>query len=471
MATIVDTLITEYKLAGDYTQKANGVVGATDKVRTSFSSAESAAKGVFNVLAIGAATIVGFGAAAIGAGVKTMGMAAEFDTLERSFAGVYGSLDAGKNAMRGIEEYSLRSAYGLREMAEASKMLAAGGLSVKEYLPIVERYAQAIFGKDPQGLAQVASAFLRVKGGQFGEASETFRRGGIGANEFRSVGIQVSKSGEIKATVDEFLAALKTLSGGRIKAMAEEVAKGDAVKISNASDALDSAFRSVGSVLNKQFLPIVEKVTGGLSDFTNAGGFSLLAENVTNFNVSTGDTEGALVSFGANLIRARDIVGTVGTGFVMIGNALGAAWDWLNTPLGGDKKMQSSNFDLGAAFYDLFSANADNYVRDYEAKKKQRTMMGPAELPGAPPTDPLVPELPKMEDYMRRTAEATEKQLDITKSQLGGSNQAKYAGNAVNLSRAGRTGDRVESAIRVLADTLREEIFGAQLIQARLSPR
>lgn len=333
MATVIDTLVTEFKL------KTDNYSAGVRQVRTDMASLQRYSAG-WNSLGIGtqiagvlntagsvagsvgevgaqiagivpavgaAAAATGAAATALGsAGLSAMNASANFESMERTFAGAMGSMEAGKATMKYLEGYAGKSAFGLEALATASKQLAAGGLEVQRFLPLMERIALVASDTDPSGLQEVASAFLRIKGGGFGEAMESLRRAGISANDFRAQGININKGGEVNATAEEFLAALERIGEGRMKRIAELVSAGSATKISNVGDALGIAVRQVGSYLNQEFLPSIEYATSAIKDFAADGGFRLLAESFSALipTISGPDSaRSAMIEFGANMAR------------------------------------------------------------------------------------------------------------------------------------------------------------------------
>jgi hypothetical protein len=326
---------------------------------------------------------------------------------------------------------------------------------------------------------------LRAKGGGFGEAMEAFRRAGVGANEFRAQGININNGGQVMSTAEDFLAAIKNISEGKLKSIADQISGGAETTISNAGDAIGRAFRQVGKVLNDEFLPVIAQMTEGIGNFATDGGFKLVTEALFGVGISASGTEDALTHFGAQLVRLPKIIETLGTGFKMLGDAV--VWlikkildptgqgeniaNWIKDHTNGKVGqgiIDTSDFwaGLAPAFNDLMGGiEAANFYDTMEQRKKGRltkTAKDP-ELPdNGQPT-----KQDQIADYTRRTAEATEKQLEVYKSALGGGNNAKYATSAVNLSRAGKSGDAIDRGIRGLADAIREEIFGNQLVQAR----
>jgi hypothetical protein len=352
MATVIDTLVTEFKLnaAGFHSgvgqvkadmaslHSAFGgggsgssglgaqVSGALDKVGQGLGAVADVATGFVAAGTAAIGVIGGLGAAAIkfGSDAKVaMDAAASFDTMERTFAGALGSVEKGKSMMAYLETYADNSAFTLEALASASKQLAAGGVEVKRFLPVMERVALVASGIDPSGLQEVAGALLRAQGGGFGEAMESLRRAGIGANDFRAQGVQISKSGEVSATPEQWLSALERISEGRLKSIADAVSGGSETKISNIGDAIGKAERSIGKTLNDQFLPSIVKATEGLNKFTENGGFAIVADEIADLVPKIENGKGVYDS----LIGMAASFESVKSQFEMGGAIVGAFFD------------------------------------------------------------------------------------------------------------------------------------------------
>lgn len=299
MSTVVDHLVTKYTLDDSaYKRGASSVMGATGNMGNSLKGLAAS----FTAVAAAA------GALAYG-GFSAMKAAAQFDTMASTFAGAFGSMEAGTQVMKALEDRATRSAYSLEALTQASVRLATSGLSLNRFVPMMEKFALVVSGTDPQGLEQVASAFARIKGGSFGEAMEVFRRAGIGADTLRAQGIKVDKGGQIQSSADEVFAALERIvgPGSQIDNIAQSVAQSAGVTISNAGDAIGQAIRSIGTELNEQFLPMFKSATEGLATFTKAGGFTLAIESAFGgLAVSAGELDLVLAEFVGNLLGWKE---------------------------------------------------------------------------------------------------------------------------------------------------------------------
>ena len=214
-------------------------------------------------------------------GIKAANMAMEFERFTATIGGGLGSLDKGKEVMSALEDYAQKSAFGLQDLAQATTQMVAAGLNIQQVLPMAERFALIISGTNPEGLMQVAGALARIKGGSFGEAMEIFRRAGVSTSDLRAQGINVSKGGEIQGSPTQIMAAIERISQGRPKEMADAISKTSSVTISNAQDALDKAFRSVGVSILEAANPAILSFTNSLNTLTKSGVFDGIANAIS----------------------------------------------------------------------------------------------------------------------------------------------------------------------------------------------
>lgn len=109
-------------------------------------------------------------------------------------------------------------------------------------------------------LEQVASAYTKLASGQKGIAVDMFRDLLITTNDWvAATGKGVTKTGELKATTEEMLAAIpKILEAKHFSGMMEEQSKTMKGQLSNLSD----AFGQVETELGNMAMPLVKSLTG-----------------------------------------------------------------------------------------------------------------------------------------------------------------------------------------------------------------
>lgn len=471
MATVVDHLITKYSLdESDYVAGTKVVDRATSGLRGSFGRAVSGAKElgpafsqVGTVLRNGALAIGAVGVAAGAAAFSSMQAAAEFDRMGATFAGAFGSMDAGVQMMKYLEQYATKSAFSLEALASAATTLAAGGMDVGRFLPMIEKFALVISGVDPSGLQQVAGALLRAKGGAFGEAMESFRRAGISTNDFKSAGVKVSKGGEIQATSDEFLRALEKMVR-RIDPIAESVSESDAVVLSNVFDALGRAWRQIGTAFNTEFLDDVKAFGDQVAFLAEAGVFTDIAQGFASLTASltgAGSMEQAVDAVAISLLAIPIAV-----------RHIGDTLEWLDklfNPLGrkvrGGLKAAMDSASGGSYskavedFYGITEARANLEARKAEARSKTRQAFEAPKPKDQEQAAVVAQAFAPATNYLRDIADNTRKSLDLAKIGLG-ANIGKYGVSAVELSdmKAGRTAGygKWTKVIRALEEVMGE---------------
>lgn len=468
-----EVLVTEFRMTGNYTNKVIDANQATKAFIGTSMDLQSVLKSGLAIVGIGTAAFVSGGLALAGFANEASKAAAHFDTMERTFAGALGSLEKGKQMMAYLEDYAGKSAFGLDDLTTSAKQLAAVGLDVGRFLPIMERIALVASDIDPQGLIQVAGAFARIKGGSFGEAMEVFRKAGISSTDLRNQGIKVSKAGEIQASAEEVFTAIQKISEGRLKTIADAISGGAENIRANVFDVAGQAFRQIGQEVNDKFLPVVVQFTDGLKAFVDSGGPKQLADAFLGFEVTATGTADALVELGGSAIRVRDAFATLGQGFAMIGKGLGDAWAWLNTPLSGNQS-QPDGLNIGEAFNTLFNENADNFVKDQKerlAKLKEKGMQSVA-APTAGDTPPIDSPMAQTATNTAKMVDIAQKQLDLSRQILGGGTVANEAASPVRIGQAlgrGGQGSRVEQKVRELIREVYNETIGVSLASQRNS--
>lgn len=409
---VVDELITRY------TADTDGYVKGSAKVT---SAAKSVGSAIGRGLVVAGAAMVGF------AGVS-MKAAAEFDTMTRKFAGAFGSMEAAKAMMAGLEEHATRSAFSLEALADAATMLAVAGLDVKRFLPLVERFALVVSGVDPQGLKQVAGALMRAKGGGFGEAMEVFRRAGVGSAELAAQGVKVSKGGQVMASPDEFFRALEGASAP-LKRIADAVTGGAENTIANVGDATGRAMRVFGSALNDALLPKFKAMTEAVGKLVDDGKVGVIASqfaNVADALTGQGGMTEAIDAAALGLFRVGKWA-EMFTGSVNLGGLAKTLFDF--SPLGL----------LNMVFGDPIKSFVESTKTEFDAGlpiKKQK----PGEPEPKPVTAPPEPEAQQTVGYLSQIAENTRRAVELQRIALGGGQLAAAGLSAVRVNAMGRPG-------------------------------
>lgn len=452
MAITVETLVTKQVLDdSQYSQAAKRVVGSTGMMGRALDGFTQNLGQLSRLGLWGAGLAAGLGAV----GFKAMQAAASFDTMTRTFAGAFGSMEAGAQTMRAMESYATKSAFSLEALARAGVTLAAGGLDLKTYLPVLERFALVISGVDPQGLQQVAGALLRAKGGGFGEAMEIFRRAGVGAGEFRGAGVAINKGGEVQATAEQFLAALVSISEGKLKTMADNISGGAETTISNTFDVLGQAFRAIGEELNAAFLPSFQEFTDRVRYIVESGVVKDIADGMIGLVTSMTGQGGlksavdqvsvALLAIPGIMKGLQEVFGSLWN--MGAGPKVESALNWLSRSTGAG----SSIGDVLKEFYGINAAQAK-----FDAAKgvdKSYPEFAPSPRDGG--------YLPQIARNTERAAAAQERALDLQRSIVGGGQVGQGALSPANLSRAkgaGHPGSKIQAAVDLIQEALLDAI-------------
>lgn len=484
MATVAEKLITVYELHDRQHQAAaSRMIARNRSIGQSADEAqarvEKIGSRIGSAIGGGVVAVAGLAAGLAGAGIAAANAAAKFDTMERTFAGAFGSVEAGAQVMEGLERYATRSAFSLEALANASKMLAAGGLSLNKYLPVIERYALVASGVDPEGLERVAAALLRAKGGSFGEAMEAFRRSGVSSTEIASAaGRPLTKGGEFTGSPEQFLQAVASVSEGRLKQIADSVAGGAETKISNAGDVTARAFRMVGSELLDVMLPRVERFTSEFSELVDSGRFKQLAEGIGQsvdrlFGGSDGTSFASALEQGAiSVTRFIDALGTIGQG---VSGAASGAGDFWNTivkaasgipliggAIGSVNQIGEMLFGPGGLPAGLAATYGGSSIAPAGmAPSKSRVAAFPEQAAVA---SPVVEAIREGNEGIRQMVNLQQKQIDIQRSILGGGTVGASSLSPVRVGQMlnGRPGaNNLEKSMMQLVDEVMKLAYGA----------
>ena len=124
------------------------------------------------------------GASAVFLGISTPALkaAASIDYLRRSFTAMLGSSAAGNQAVKWIQQYGLTSGLEQGPLMEATRTMYMGGINPNRYLPVFETLA---YGGGPnlsENMNDLTGVLRRLLGGQVGEAMGPIGLGRFGVN-------------------------------------------------------------------------------------------------------------------------------------------------------------------------------------------------------------------------------------------------------------------------------------------------
>jgi hypothetical protein len=417
--------------------------------------------GVFGMIAlpaVGAATAIGaFANSASEA-------AASFDTMERTFAGALGGIEQGAQAMSYLESYSKKSAFGLEDLARASAQLAASGLDVGRFLPIIERFALVASGTDPQGLIQVAGALARIKGGSFGEAMEVFRKAGVGANDLRGQGIKVTKAGEIQAQSGEVFDAVQRISEGRIKKIADSISGGAENIRANVGDVAGQAFREIGKEVNKTLLPFLKDFTKEMDVLVKSKVIPLVTQQFLGL--------GGGLKAGSSVIEELFVaLAQIPIRLKNFGESVGAIGDFFKALFQDDDEARQRYMKVfsgdGIAAFEMELKLSEQGIRNRFRKAREAPPEPPPEFPKVKEPEPDKQQDPVAKNTAK-LVDLAQKSLDLQRQILGGGARAEEAASAVRIGAAlgenstAFTGTPEEHLLRFAA-AMRKEAMGTEL--------
>jgi len=510
MATVVDKLVTEYSLKDDYSAPAEKVTKTTNGMAGAFSGATSNMAGLADALSsgpvqgaikfiIGGWTAVIGAVASVGAGLVALGVesskqAASMESDRLALSAYTHSAEELNYELGRLKEVARLPGLGLQEAIRGSSALQAVGFDSRmaERALLAFGNALASVGRGKDDLDGVIVAL-----------SQIVSKGTVSAEEINQIAERVPQIRAIMASafgtadteqiaknfsVDQFISGI--IAGAE---KLPKVAGGAANAFENASDAIKNAMASIGDAINAYAVPAINKIADFINFLADSGTFNAIADQfATIFGGATwGDT---LVDLGASIIAAfqqippilymvqvagqmmfRSLVGQI-NGFIESFNSLMnnlRKWDFLHIIPGGELQRlgASAGSFIGSEAAAGFAKIGDSYNKSkgdilagFNSYKPSDTIS--KDSGGGSITTPAR----AMAATASNTAQMVQlqkEQLNITKSQLGGGNNAKYATSAVNLSRAGKTNDPIERGVRALVDAIREQTFGAQLVQAQ----
>jgi hypothetical protein len=266
MATVIDTLVTEYRMnSKQYEEGARKVVGSTQSVTAAITRATGGIGGL--VASAGAALTGVAGGISIGFGVKA---AMEFDTIQRSLVAITGSAERAKQVLSFTDKLAGPSIFSSQELASGAKLLEALGLQTEKYLPIAEKLG-TIFGGNEEALMSYVTALGYLKSGRTGEAFESLGRAGISRELLQGKGLEFDKGGQYLGSARQALDAVESLVNEKFGKLSKEMADGPEAKWASVMDALTRGARTAGFVVLSLLVPAMEKVSNFIGYLVDSG--------------------------------------------------------------------------------------------------------------------------------------------------------------------------------------------------------
>lgn len=212
--------------------------------------------------AVGAASAVAVAAGMVKVGKSAIQASSQMEKYQVTLKTMLGSTKAAGERMAEYMDIAKITPFQLSEVVEGGNQLQAMGRYSRENLEMLGDLAAAS-GKP---LQQVMGAYGKLASGQKGIAVDMFRDLLITTNDWvEATGKGVEKSGQLKASVEDMMAALPKIMEKKgfmgLMAAQAETTEG---KISNLEDAVFSLSDAIG----ERMQPTVKSVVGWLSKLT-----------------------------------------------------------------------------------------------------------------------------------------------------------------------------------------------------------
>lgn len=282
---VVDEVISKYILdASKFEQGAKTVVKSARDIASNVGDKFSnvggmvAKAGTFASLA--ALPFIGLAKSAIEAYV-------EMDTLTRTLTAVTGSLERTAQIMTFIKQLSLPSVFSQLQLGEGAKLLEAFRLNTERFLPVAEKLATVFGDKSTESLEMFIRGLGKLKTGEFGEAFQLFKSGGLSPEDLISKGLKFSKSNEYLGDAKTALNAIEQLVNEKYGKLSKEMASSPAAAFASLGDQAEQALIQIGRVLTVNLLPVFTKFSSLLEKMVNDGGFA----KITNMFMKLLDTK------------------------------------------------------------------------------------------------------------------------------------------------------------------------------------
>ena len=432
MATTIDTLVTKYVLDDQYSAKAGKVQASTGSLGSSFGGASAMAGALATGVTIAAAATVALG-------VRASQTAAKYEVLRQGIQAVTGSATRAQEVFDFAQKQAGPSAFfDTANLAEAAKLLETFKLKTEEFLPLANTMA-SLFGQNAESLNSFVMALGRIKAGSFGEGFQKLREMGVTRPMLEAEGAKFSASGEFQGTTDAALKAIKAAIEKNFGGLDAAMMGTFQAQLATAGDLVEQSFGAIGKGINEALLPSLKGFNEQLNKFVADG----TAEKA-------GDTFGSLLEtfqgFGDGLRSMLDWINTWNP-TVVLGKGLGG---WLSNVLGTDASVSGA-----------MDAQTKENLKSDSAKKYMKSL-GKDAFTGEPtpkntPTSPIVRQNTV---FLGEIAKNTRQSVELQRMAFGAgaSSMGVSTVELSDISRS-RTGGKIGKAVRLLADTIQEEML------------
>ena len=273
-ATVIDQLITKFGLdEKDYEKGKEALLHATHQITHEIDEAVAKAKERFKEIfkpVINPFTELVTGAGLFELGKEALGVATEFDKLERKIAGVTGSYKRAKEIMELSEHQAAATGlFDVKSLDEAALKLEVFGLKAETFLPVVEKLG-AVFGDGSEGLDTFAEALGRIQEGNAGRAMSILARSGIGQKDLQQHGVAFNGK-ELASPASKVIQAIEEVVDIKFGPVLKEMLDSPEARTAKLSVAWESAMRRSGQAIQQFLLPGVEGVAAALEHIVSGG--------------------------------------------------------------------------------------------------------------------------------------------------------------------------------------------------------
>lgn len=468
MANVADTLITRYQLQDDYSAKLKKISGETDKFGKSvqglagsggagggslgglvsgLGSLGSMAPGIGTAVAMIGTAMVAVAAATVGAtvaaakfGMEAMRAAAPMDTIERTFAGVYGSTKKAADMMAYLRQEAMKSNFAFTDLANAAKLVVMNGMQFSEFSDAMQAIALRGSGSPAQNLEMIAQTITRIKAGDFAQAFENLRSFGIGKDTLIALGATFDKSGKFTGNVAQALELFKKI-GEQSQGVVDQMAGGMEATLSNLDEGFSLMMQQAGRAVFDNLKPMIENVIKAMTDILDSGVIKDTVNAIASLLDIDPSSDGLAklaISVLAGVRASAVLIRSLWEGIIQIVNRaitvarilspLGAAAlsSSIGNPFGGLAT------DVAGVYRDSFNEMWNTYQASQSMKaKKGSTASEPilnktkeatkAAVEGVfdkleQPTSPIA----QIAKHTKQTADNTKASIDMTRHILGG---------------------------------------------------
>jgi hypothetical protein len=284
-SVVVDDIISRYILdASKFEAGAKSVIKSARDIASNvgdrLSGVGSAIGKVTMFAGLAAVPFVGLAKSAIDAYV-------EFDTLTRTLNAVTGSAERTAQIMDFIKNLAIPSVFSQMQLGEGAKLLEAFRLNTERFLPVAEKLATVFGDKSSESLEMFIRGLGKLKTGEFGEAFQLFKSGGLSPEDLIAKGLKFSKSNEYLGDAKTALAAIEQLVNEKYGKLSKEMATSPAAAFASLGDQAEQALIQIGRVLTINLLPVMVKFSSVVEKMVNDGGFT----KITNMFIKLLDTQ------------------------------------------------------------------------------------------------------------------------------------------------------------------------------------